>query len=224
LHLSGAPLDSTVSRQVIGVVPDVRPSATSDPVPAVYVSSEQTNFFGNEFVVRTSGDANALVGTLRGALHALAPALPLVLPRTMRDVLADSIRREQLAMALMGMFAALTLVLAAVGVYGIMAYTVVRRTREIGIRTALGASPREILALVLRNAATTAGAGIMVGLVLASLAVKYLSSILVGVSTHDLATYAEASALLLGAALLACIVPARAAMRISPSEAIRLEE
>jgi ABC-type antimicrobial peptide transport system permease subunit len=194
-----------------------------DVVPTVYLSSEQTQIYGNEFVVRATGDARALIPTIRQDLHAVDPKFPLINPRTLRDVLGASIARQQLAMALMGAFALLALALAALGVYGIMAFTVVARTREFGIRTALGASRGRILFLVLRYGLATALIGSAFGLGAAALASKLLASMLAGVSTHDLATFVAAPVVLLVVALAASLFPARAATRVQPVDALRAE-
>jgi putative ABC transport system permease protein len=223
VYLDGGIGDSTVASEVVGVVADVRPSVLEDVEPTVYQSALQTQIIGNEFVVRTSGDASALLATIRQELHAMEPKVPLINPRTLRDVLGASIERQQLAMALMGAFALLALGLAALGVYGIMAFTVVARTREFGIRSALGASRGRILGLVLRYGLVTAAVGCVVGLAGAALASKLLASMLSGVSTHDVATFVAAPVVLLVVALAASVVPARAATKVAPVEALRSE-
>jgi predicted permease len=223
VYLDGGISDSSIANEIVGVVADVRPTAMVDVVPTVYLSSEQTQIYGNEFVVRATGDARALIPTIRQDLHAVDPKFPLINPRTLRDVLGASIARQQLAMALMGAFALLALALAALGVYGIMAFTVVARTREFGIRTALGASRGRILFLVLRYGLATALIGSAFGLGAAALASKLLASMLAGVSTHDLATFVAAPVVLLVVALAASLFPARAATRVQPVDALRAE-
>ena len=126
-------------------------------------------------------------------------------------------------MALMGTFAALALGLAALGVYGIVAYAVVARTREFGIRGALGASRRAILFLVVRQGLTTAAAGVACGLLIAAGLSTFLSSMLVGVTAHDTLTFVAAPMILVAVAALACVLPAMAATRVQPVEALRLE-
>jgi putative ABC transport system permease protein len=223
VYLDGGIGDSTIANEVVGVVADVRPSVLEENEPTVYQSALQTQIIGNEFVVRTSGDASSLLATIRQDLHAMDPKLPLINPRTLRDVLGASIARQQLAMALMGAFALLALGLAALGVYGIMAYTVVARTREFGVRAALGASPSRILALVLRHGLATAVVGIAVGLIAAAMASKLLASMLAGISAHDPIAFIVAPLALLIVALAASLLPARAATKVAPVEALRAE-
>ncbi|MFI5228374.1 MAG: ADOP family duplicated permease [Gemmatimonadales bacterium] len=223
VHLDGGIGDSTVASEVIGVVEDVRPSVLEDVDPTVYQSALETQIIGNEFIVRASGDATSLLPIIRQDLHAMDPKLPLINPRTLRDVLGASIARQKLAMGLMGAFALLALGLAALGVYGIMAFTVVARTREFGIRAALGASRGRILFLVLRYGFATALTGSVFGLAAAALASKLLASMLAGVSTHDAATFIAAPAVLLVVALAASLFPARAAARVQPVDALRAE-
>ena len=147
---TGGP-DSTDAREVVGVVGDVRPDVTSDVTPTVYVAENQVLECCGEFMARTRGDAAALTAAIKQTLRDIDPRLPLINPGTLRDVMKASIARQQVAMALVGAFAALALVIAVLGVYSVMAYAVIGRTREFGIRQALGASDRSILLLVLRR-------------------------------------------------------------------------
>jgi predicted permease len=220
---TGAPDDASAPFEVVGVVGDVRPNVMSDIVPAVYVAERQWVGYGGEFVVHTSDNAETLITDLKTVLHDLDPQLPLIRPRTLRTVLDDSIARQHLAMALMGVFAGLALVLAALGVYSIMAYAVIGRTRELGIRAALGAERGRIVALVLRQAVGTTLAGAAAGLFVAALATRYLASLLVGVTAHDVPTFVAAAVVLVAVALLACLLPARTATRVQPVEALRAE-
>jgi ABC-type antimicrobial peptide transport system permease subunit len=215
--------DTAVPREVVGVVADVRQSAMAEIMPTVYVSAEQSQIYGQEFVLRTTGDGQALVATIKETLRSLDPQLPTAYPRTFSDVLSSSVKRQQLAMALMVLFATLALILATLGVYGIMAYTVLARMREFGIRAALGASRRTILLLVLRNGLATAVAGIAAGMALAMVLSRLIGSMLVGVSAHDLATFVAAPSILAVVALAACLLPAWAATRVDPVEVLRID-
>jgi putative ABC transport system permease protein len=174
-------------------------------------------------VVRTAGDASAVIEPAKRALLELDPKLPLLFPRTLREVLAASIARQQLAMALMGTFAVLALVLATLGVYSVMAYAVAARTREFGIRSALGAGRKSILVLVLRQGVATTVVGVVCGLGVSALLSRFVASLLAGVSAHDPLTFLVAPLLLVAVALLACMLPARAATRVQPVEALRVE-
>jgi putative ABC transport system permease protein len=208
---------------VVGIVGDTRATVMGDIVPTVYMSERLWNPYGGEFVVRATGDASALIPAIKSILHELDPQLPLIFPRTMREVLDATIARQHLAMILMASFAVLAVVLAALGVYGVMAYSVVGRTREFGIRSALGAERWSIVALVLRQGAATTFVGVSVGLLAAALASKYVASLLVGVTTHDLPTFALSALLLVLVTAVACLLPARRATRVEPVEALRAE-
>ena len=219
----GAPGSSGAEMQVVGVVGDVRPSLFADPEPTLYVSERQWAGYGGNVIVRTSGAAADLTPAIRRVLHDIDPGVPLLFPRTLREVLRGSIARQQLAMVLMDAFAVLALVLAALGIYGVMAYATGARTREFGIRSAMGASPASILLLVLRQGFSTTLAGVICGLLLAAAVSKFLASLLVRVSAHDPATFALAALAALLVALLASLVPARQATRVQPAEALRAE-
>ena len=224
VRLSGArSTDSSAVFEVIGVVGDVRPSLTDDPIATIYVSERQWVGYGGEFVVRTAASASALVPPIAQALRELDPNLPLIWPRTLRQVVENAASRQQLAMTLMGVFAVLALVLSALGVYSVMAYAVAARAREFGIRSALGARRGIILGLVLRDGLSTAVIGVVGGVVLAALASKLIASLLVGVSAHDAVTFALAPAVLLIVATFACLLPAVTATRVPPVDALRTD-
>ena len=157
----GLPADSATVWEIVGVVGDVRPDVTSDIVPTLYVSEGQRAGYGGEFVVRGRGDANALLPALKLALHDLDASVPLTYARTLRTVLRDSIARQEVTMSLMGAFAVLALLLATLGVYSVVSNSVVARTREFGIRSALGARRETILMLVLRQGFATTVVGVV---------------------------------------------------------------
>ena len=220
---NGTPGDDSGPFEVAGVVGDTRQTVLGDVVPTVYMSERLWNPYGGEFVVRATNDGSTLIPGIKAILHELDPKLPLIFPRTMREVLDATIARQHLAMILMASFAVLAVILAALGVYSVMAYAVIGRTREFGIRSALGAERWSIVGLVLRQGATTTIVGVGVGLVGAALASRYVASLLVGVTAHDLPTFALSAVLLVLVAALACLVPARRATRVEPVEALRSE-
>ena len=214
--------------EVVGVVGDVRESALAEPQPTVYFAARQRRTPGAELVVRTtcaSGrcDPAALLPALRRQLRTLDPSLPLILPRTMEAVAEQGLATQRLPMLFTTAFALLALLLAALGVYGVMSYAVTARTREFGIRSALGARRATVLALVLRQGLATAGAGTAAGLLLALAGTRLLERLLVGVGPRDPLTFATVPALLLVVCAVACLVPARRATRVPPQEALRSE-
>jgi predicted permease len=215
-------VDSTW-RSVVGVVGDVRESPSTDPSPAVYVSAWQAPRSAYEFVVHTNGNAAALVPVIQRELRALDPTLVMAGPRTLGDIFRSSIAQQRLPMMFTAAFAVLALILAVLGMYGIMAYAVTLRTREIGIRAALGGSRRDILGLVVHEGMTTAVIGTALGTVAAVAASRVLAGLLYGVTTRDPATFVGAAAVLLLASAAACVVPARRAITINPVEALRSE-
>jgi putative ABC transport system permease protein len=173
--------------------------------------------------VRASGDPLALVSAARGELQKLDPELPMAALATMDQLLADSLSRSRFTMLLLGIFAAVALLLAAVGIYGLIAYSVTQRTQELGIRIALGAQRRDVLRLVLVQGTRLTLLGLALG-VLAALALsRLLATLLFGVTATDPLTFAGVAALLAFVALLACFLPARRATRVDPLVALRYE-
>jgi putative ABC transport system permease protein len=210
---------------VIGVVNDVRQfELNADPRPQMYLSYTQAGFFAPRFlVVRTKGEPLSLASTVRAALWEIDKDQPVSNIRTMEDVLSGSIARQRFSMLLLGIFAVLALVLAAVGIYGVMSYSVAQRTREIGIRMALGAQRRDVLKLVISQGMKLAIAGVTAGLAGAFLLTRLIESLLFGVSANDPVTFILIAFLLTGVALLACYVPARRATRVDQIIALRYE-
>jgi predicted permease len=209
--------------EVIGVAGDVKfgqPRAKDRPV--VYSSVVQIRA-GGYLTVRTAGNPRALVGALRNLAHTLDPEAPVYGIRTMDEVVAATTWREQLGAVLLGVMAALSLVLAAVGIYGVFSYAVAARTRDFGVRIALGANRGTILTMVVRECATLAGIALMIGLPAAWALSRLLASQLFHLSAANPLTYATTAALLAGVAFLACILPARRATRIDPMVALRSE-
>jgi putative ABC transport system permease protein len=210
--------------EIIGVVGDVHQMGLDTaPEPTVYWPHPELVMTGMTILVRTSNDPLALVSTARSELQQLDPELPMAAVATMDQLLADSLSRSRFTMLLLGIFSAVALVLAAVGIYGLIAYSVTQRTQELGIRIALGAQRRDVLRLVLGQGARLTLLGVTLG-ILAALAVsRLLASMLFGVSATDPLTFAGVAALLGIVALLACFIPARRATRVDPIVALRYE-
>lgn len=211
-------------REIVGIVGDVREKVTDDITPTVYVPEWQDFGGGGELAVRVvAGDAASLIPAIRRIVHAVDPLIPILAPRTSREILDASIAQQQVAMVLMATFAVLVLTLASLGVYGVTAYSVSARTREFGIRAALGAQRANVVWLVLRQGLMITLAGIAAGVVLASIVSQVLGDLLVGVSSHDTLTFTAAPLLLMCVAIAACLLPTRAATRVQPVEALRTE-
>lgn len=211
-------------REIVGVVGDVRYSGLDDATTAtIYTPFAQTPFLWSYLMIRTAVPPENLVSSVRQAVKAVDPALDPASFRPLAQVVADSVSPQRFYTFLLGTFAALALVLAAVGIYGVIAYAVTQRTHEIGLRLALGAGRGSVLKLVLRQGLLLALTGIAIGLVGASIMTRLLTTLLFEVSPTDPATFASISLLLLIIALLACWIPARRAMKVDPMIALRYE-
>jgi putative ABC transport system permease protein len=210
--------------EIIGVVGDVHQMGLDTaPEPTVYWPHPELVMTGMTILVRTSNDPLALVTTIRGELQQLDPDLPMAAVATMDQLLSDSLSRSRFTMLLLGIFSAVALVLAAVGIYGLIAYSVTQRTQELGIRIALGAQRRDVLRLVLGQGARLTLLGVTLGLLAALAISRLLASMLFGVSATDPLTFAGVVALLATVALLASFIPARRATRVDPIVALRYE-
>jgi putative ABC transport system permease protein len=173
--------------------------------------------------VRAKGDPEGVAAPVRGAITSLERNLPVFDLRPMSALLSDALFPARMGAILLGAFGIIALVLAAVGVYGVTSYSVARRTREVGIRMALGARRSDVLRLVLKEGLVTVGIGVAVGLVAAWSITYLLASFLYGVSVTDPATFAVISLLMIGSALGATLVPARRATKVDPLVALRYE-
>lgn len=193
------------------------------PGPDVYLSYLQPVDLPSLLIVRASGDHQSLVSALRREVQGLDKSMPVYDVKTMSERAAEVTSRTRFTALLLALFAGLALALSGIGIYGVMAYAVAERTREIGIRMALGARAGEVVRLVLRQAIILTLAGLTFGLVAAYAATRLLASQLYGVNASDPTTFAAMSVLLVGVALGACLVPARRATKVDPMVALRYE-
>ena len=181
------------------------------------------------FEVRTAGDPSALVGSVRGVVREIEPNLPLMSVKTQVEQADETLRMERLFAKLLTLFALLAQQLAAIGLFGVLAYTVSQRTHEIGIRMALGADRASVLTMIVKQGMTLALLGVILGLVGAYVLTKYLESwvslskMLFGVKVSDPLTYGAIAVLLTVVALIACYIPARRATKVDPLVALRYE-
>jgi len=209
---------------IVGVVGDTKLYGLDNPARLeVYVPYRQQPVNGMNLVVRSAVDPASLTSAIRAAVASIDKDQPVFDIRTMREVVDNSISTRRLTLVLLGLFSALALVLAAIGIYGVMAYSVALRTQEIGIRMALGAQHHDVLRLVLGQGARIALFGVVIGLAGAAALSRFLSSLLFSVSTNDPITFCGVAALLIAVALFACYIPARRAMRVDPIIALRYE-
>jgi putative ABC transport system permease protein len=213
-----------VVAEVIGVVGDIKQFALDEAaLPFVYASqAQQPNIF-NTLVVRTDGDPMAMAGTVRAALWSIDRDQPVWKIRTQESLVEGSTGFKRFISQVLGAYAALALTLAAVGIYGLMAYSVAQRTREIGVRMALGAHAHDVLGLMLRDGLRLTAIGVAVGLPLAYLLSRAIRSLLFGTGTADPLTFGGVAALLLAVAALASYLPARRATRVDPLVALRYD-
>jgi putative ABC transport system permease protein len=217
--------DERIAREIVGVVGDVRYEGASDnPRPIVYVPLGQTPLRDGVVAVRkASGDATALAPLARRELAAIDPAAAVAEVRTMDQVLAQSIAPHQFTTFLLGGFAALAVLLAAVGLYGLLSYGVTQRGHEIGVRMALGATGAGVVRLVLRRSLVLVAAGTAIGLAGSLAVTRVLGSLLFEVRPTDPAAFAAAASVLVTVALLASYLPARRATRVDPIVVLRTE-
>ncbi|MGH9676063.1 MAG: ABC transporter permease, partial [Candidatus Acidiferrum sp.] len=219
-------------REVIGVVADVKSYLDQPAEPTVYIPVAQAPFgimklfegwFATAIVVRTSPDPLALSRAVAEQLHAVNPAIASGHVRSMEQVRSGAVAMRKFSMVLLSLFAALAVLLAAIGIYGVMAYNVSQRTYEIGVRVALGAHPRQVLRLVLGEGIRLAGVGVLVGIAGAFALTRVLESYLYEVKPTDPLAFLSTAFFLGGIALFACWIPARRATKVDPLVALRCE-
>jgi putative ABC transport system permease protein len=214
--------DEKFMREIVGVVGDTKTgSLLGDGGAQMYVPHAQDfqwNFMG--LVIRTAGDPSAFATTLRREVQAIDKDQPVYNVRTMDDVVANSLGTRRVSMQLFAVFACAALLLAAIGIYGVMAYSVTQRTQEIGLRMALGAQKSDVLGLVIRQGMTLTVIGVVVGLAGAFALTRLIANLLFGVAATDPFTFFAIPVLLLFVALVACYLPARRAARLDPKVAL----
>ena len=217
-------------RTVVGVVADIKHSSLREPASAeMFVPYTQNDvrvwpsMQSMQFVLRTKAEPASLSRQIREAVHAIDPEIPIAEMATLSEIVDSSVTADRFSMLLLSAFGLLALLLASIGIYGVVSWSVLQQTSEIGIRIALGAQRQQILLMVLGQGARLACAGIGIGLVAAFAATRLIARFLYGVQATDPATFAAVSLLLIAVALLASYLPARRAMRIDPMKAIRLE-
>jgi putative ABC transport system permease protein len=208
---------------VVGVVGDVRSTTLNQQSPSVYYSAGARLFPLTDVVVRTAVDPASVMGAVRETVRRMDAQLPLANVRPMTAWVSTGAAQPRFSAVLLGLFAAVALFVAGVGTYGVLAYSVSQRTKELGLRLALGAGRREVVSLIVREGLAVGAVGLAVGLMAAAALARVLSSLVFGVSVRDPVTYTAVSGLLFVIAVTACVVPAIRASRVDPMVALRLE-
>ena len=209
-------------REIVGVVGDVRTRAMdTEPVPVIYTPHSQYGPESMTIVVRASGDPARVLPDVRAALAAIAPAVAIGRVRSMDDLVAANIAEPRFRTLLLTIFAVISLALAALGLYGVVAFSVNQRRAELGLRIALGADPRRVLSLVLREGMTPVAFGILLGLAGAAALARVMATLLFGVQPFDPVTFGAVAVALASVGLVACYVPARRATRLDPAHTLR---
>jgi len=218
-------------RTVVGVYADVKHMGPlAETRPEVMLPYAQTDdvwvtrwMRGLSVVMRTAADPSTLVPAARGAVRSVDPSVPLVEPQRMTALLSDSVAQPRFRSALLLAFAGLALLLAVVGIYGVVAFIVEQRAHEISVRVALGAQPASVVGLILRQGSIPVAIGVVVGLAGAFAVGRAMQELLFNVAPADPVTFIGMPMLLAGVALVACVVPARRALAVDPANALRAE-
>jgi putative ABC transport system permease protein len=217
--------DKEPLREIVAIVRDIRASSLrTGPEPEVYVPAAQCPSIGNAIVVvRTDLDQQDVGRRAKRLVVSLDPSIPVSRIKTLEQYMSSTVVQPRFSSLLLGLFAVLSSTLAGIGLYGLISYAVAQRTQEIGVRLALGAAPRAVLALVLRQGAAIAAVGIGVGLVAAFVCTRWMAAFLFGVGPRDPGMFAGAACLLFAVALLSTVIPAARAMRVDPITALGRE-
>ncbi|HKV24037.1 MAG TPA: ABC transporter permease [Candidatus Acidoferrum sp.] len=217
-------LGETWDIAIVGEVATVKYQTMGEPPqPIVYLPLKQHYSAQVVLYVKAKGDPEKAIPSVRSTVQVLGPTVPLLNVQTVPQVLVQSLTAPRLGAELLGGFGLLALILAAIGTYGVMSYSVSQRTQEVGIRMSLGAQPRDVLRLILSNGMAMVCAGVVAGLVFSTLLAKSINSLLYGIGVFDAPSFLITSALLMLVALAACYLPARRAMRVDPIIALRYE-
>jgi putative ABC transport system permease protein len=220
----GFPPNSNVPREIIGVVGDLRDVALSrKPGPMMYVPFAQAPLYGGEVVVRSSSSASSVAAGIRQTVRSIDKDLPVTDVESFPEAVGESVAQERFRTLLMSLFSGIALILAAVGIFGVISYSASQRTHEIGIRIALGAQQRNVLWLILGQGTKLALLGLGAGAAAALPLTHLMAGLLYGVSATDPLTFGAVGIVLLGVAVTACYIPARRAMRVDPMVALRHE-
>lgn len=223
-RLDVAMFETPQPAEIIGIVGNVRyDSLVEESPPAVYFPHPDLAYSFMTLVIQTDGDPAAIAPAVQREIRSLDPNQPVSDVRTMNQVMSEWVARSRFNTLLLGLFAALATLLSAVGIFGVMNYSVALRTREIGLRLAVGAQPRQVLMLILKQGLLLTIVGVVLGLAAAFALTRLLSGLLFGVTAVDATTFTTISLLLVIVSLLACYLPARRAMRIDPLSALRYE-
>jgi putative ABC transport system permease protein len=217
------PRGKPVEWQIVGVYHNVRGAGFREDFPEINIPFAQNPLPQASIALKTSGDARAVIKSVAAAVNSVDPDMPLAGVQTIDEIVSDSLAIDRFSVVLFASFGALGLMLAAVGIYGVMAFAVAQRTHEFGVRMALGAQRSRVINMVLKEGAILAVCGTMIGLSGAYMVGRAMQSTLYGVGAFDGRAFIAVSVLLLLAALMACLFPAWRASRVEPLEALRYE-
>jgi ABC-type antimicrobial peptide transport system permease subunit len=205
----------------VGVVANAREDGPGrEPQPLIYACGFLRYWPDSDLLIQTRNPA-AMANTVREAMRTIEPTRPVYSVRPLTDALQGALSQTRFRTLLVSLFSMMALTLAAIGLYGVMAYMVSQRTREIGIRLALGARPSQIVGEILRSGGVLTGAGAAGGIALAAVTSRLMTTLLYGIRPTDVTTYLLAAGVLFGVALLACLIPGRRATSIDPTQALR---